>query len=85
MSEIGFDISHHRVKSVGEFLGMEIDYVVTLCDDAQQSCPFFPGAREYIHRRFVDPTGISDPEEAMASFRQVRDEIKNWIIEVFGQ
>lgn len=85
MAELGFDISHHRAKSVTEFLETDIDYVVTLCDSAQQSCPFFPGAREYMHRGFVDPTSISDPEEAMVSFRLVRDEIKDWIVETFGR
>ena len=85
MSEIGFDISGSWSKSVSEFLGMDIDYVITLCDDAQETCPFFPGAKEYLHRRFINPVDISEPGEAIAAFRQVRDDLKDWIIEIFGQ
>lgn len=85
MAEIGIDISPHRSKSVSEFYGKDIDYVVTLCSDAKEVCPFFPGAREYFHRGFVDPAEKSDPEEAIVAFRQVREEIKDWISSVFGQ
>jgi len=85
MTEIGIDISRHRSKSMSEFYGKEIDYVVTLCSDAREVCPFFPGAIEYIHRAFVDPTDISGLEESMAAFRQVRDELRTWITGVFGR
>jgi len=85
MAEVGIDISHHRAKSVSEFLGMEIDFVATLCDSAQQNCPFFPGAGEYLHHGFVDPASKSESEGAMTTFRTVRDDIKDWIIQVFGQ
>jgi arsenate reductase len=84
MAEVGIDISHHRSKSVGEFDGKNIDYVVTLCGDAKEVCPFFPGAKEYIHRGFVNPADKSGPE-AVAAFRQVRDELKDWISRIFGQ
>jgi len=85
MAEIGIDISHHRSKSVVEFLGAEFDYVVTVCDRAKESCPFFPGAREYIHVGFDDPAGFSGTEEeSLSVFRRVRDEIKKWILETFG-
>lgn len=84
MAEVGIDISHHRSKSVSEFDGKDIDYVVTLCSDAKEVCPFFPGANEYIHRGFVDPADKSEPE-AVAAFRQVRDELKDWITRIFGQ
>jgi arsenate reductase len=86
MAEIGIDISHHRSKSVVEFLGAEFDYVVTVCDRAKESCPFFPGAREYIHVGFDDPAGFSGTEEeSLSVFRRVRDEIKKWISETFGR
>jgi len=85
MAEVGIDISHHRSKSVSEFDGKDIDYVVTLCSDAKEVCPFFPGAKEYIHHGFLDPADKSEPEEAVAAFRQVRDELKDWISRIFGQ
>ena len=58
---------------------------MTLCSDAKEVCPFFPGAKEYLHRGFSDPADKSDPEEAVAAFRQVRDELKDWISRIFGQ
>ncbi len=85
MAEIGVDISHHTSKSVAIFWGEQFDYVVTLCDDANQACPVFPNADRYIHRAFLDPSSIVGSEEEMLSaFRGVRDEIKAWIVEVFG-
>ncbi len=58
MDEIGIDIRHHRSKSIEEFRGERFDYVVTVCDHAKQTCPFFPGAKEYIHRSFTDPAAL---------------------------
>jgi len=85
MREIGVDISHHRVKGVSEFLGMEIDYVVTVCDHARRACPFFPGGKRVIHKGFEDPAAFrGSEEEKMALFRRVRDEIRGWIEETFG-
>jgi arsenate reductase len=55
MAEIGIDISKHRSKGVEEFLGMEFDYVFTVCDGAKNTCPFFPRAERYVHRSFDDP------------------------------
>ena len=71
-------ISSHRSKSADEFVGQEFDYIVTVCDNARETCPFFPGAAERIHRSFEDPPapGAADPEETMAVFRRVRDEIR---------
>jgi len=85
MREIGIDISHHRVKGVSEFLGMEIDYVVTVCDHARRTCPFFPGGKRVIHKGFEDPAAFrGSEEEKMALFGRVRDEIRGWIEETFG-
>ncbi len=78
MSEIGIDISNQRSKSLEEFYGEDFDYVVTLCDDMKENCPFFPGGKVYLHKSFRDP---ADPnikeEERLKIFRQIRDEIKN--------
>ena len=86
MAEIGIDISHHRSKSVEEFYGMEFDYVVTVCDRAKETCPFFPGGKVYIHKGFEDPSEAEGEEdEIIAKFRKVRDEIREWIEETFGK
>lgn len=85
MEEIGIDISNHRSKSVSEFKGEKFDYVVTVCDSAKENCPFFPGAKEYIHQSFEDPSSYEgSDEEKLNKFRKVRDEIKKFIIERFG-
>jgi arsenate reductase len=85
MDEVGIDISSHRSKSVKDFLSMQIDLVITVCDHARQTCPIFPGGREVIHRSFEDPAGFSgSKEEKMALFREVSDEIRAWIEETFG-
>ncbi len=84
MAELGIDISKNRSKSVEEFRGMEFDYVVTVCDDARESCPFFP-SRQQIHKSFDDPALVKGIEgETLNAFRRIRDDIKNWIIEKFG-
>lgn len=85
MKEIGIDISGHRAKNVAELEGMSFDYVVTLCNTARGNCPFFTGAREYIHKGFDDPAAVTgSAEESMAAFRRVRDQIRNWIESRFG-
>ena len=77
MSEIGIDISDHRSKSVDEFAGREFDYVITVCDNANERCPVFPGTTERIHWSFDDPA-MAEGSEAfrLAVFRRVRDEIR---------
>ena len=86
MQEIGIDISGHHSKNVEEFWGKKCDYVVTLCDQAKEACPYFPGADRYIHRAFEDPSTFSGAEEkVLSAFRHVRDEIQDWIEEYFGQ
>lgn len=77
MREIGIDISNHRSKSVDEFTSREFDYVITVCDNANERCPLFPGKTERIHWSFDDPAAASGDEEAkLAVFRRVRDEIR---------
>ena len=76
MREIGIDISGHRSKSVDEFIGQEFDYVITVCDNANQECPIFPGKTERIHWSIEDPAAVEDDEQArLAAFRHVRDEL----------
>ena len=80
MAEIGIDISGHRSKHLREFAGREMDLVVTVCDNAREACPFFPGAKENRHESFPDPSaaGGSD-DEKLAAFRATRDAIRTWI------
>jgi len=77
MAEIGIDISGHRSKCLDEFLGTPFDYVITVCDNANESCPAFPGQANRIHWSFDDPAGAEGDETAVLEiFRRVRDEIK---------
>jgi arsenate reductase len=84
MHEIGIDISNHESKGLNEFKELKIDYVVTVCQKASKSCPFFPGASKYFNPYFEDPCGFQGKEEEqMEYFRIIRDEIKNWIEKSF--
>lgn len=77
MREIGIDISKHRSKSVDEFIGQNFDYVITVCDSAQERCPVFPAKTNRIHWSFDDPAEAKGNEnQQLAVFRRVRDEIK---------
>ena len=80
MAEVGIDISRYTSKSVSDLPDIAFDYVITLCDDAQQACPFFPAKTAIIHHGFEDPPklveGARNEEEAMAPYRRVRDEIR---------
>lgn len=76
MKEIGIDISNHRSKSVSEFSGQSFDYVVTVCDNARDNCPVFPGQAERIHWSFEDPASVEgDDQVRLAAFRRIRDQI----------
>ena len=81
MREIGIDITSHRSKSVDEFVGQEFDYVITVCDNAKESCPVFPGKTKRIHQSFEDPPppGVGSDDVRLAIFRRVRDEIREWL------
>jgi len=80
MSEVEIDISKHRSKSVDEFAGQQFDYVITVCDNAKESCPFFPGGGQRIHHSFEDPAA-APKDQQLELFRKVRDEISSWIKE----
>ena len=77
MREIGIDISRHHSKSVAEFVGQEFDYVITVCDQANENCPLFPGHTQRIHWSFDDPAAApGDASTRLTVFRRVRDEIR---------
>jgi arsenate reductase len=73
MQEIGVDISGQHSKSVTAFLNQPIDVVITVCDDAAETCPAFPGKVERIHWSFPDPAAVAGDEAKLAAFRHVRD------------
>ena len=77
LRELDIDVSGQRSKSVAEFAGQEFDYVITVCDNANEHCPIFPGRTERIHWSFDDPAAATGDEAArLAVFRRVRDEIR---------
>ncbi|GAB4044380.1 arsenate reductase ArsC [Spirosoma litoris] len=75
MNEDGIDISHHTSNHADEYLDISFDYVITVCDHAREQCPIFPSSAEKIHHSFPDP-GHTPGEDALTSFRRVRDLIK---------
>jgi len=86
MSEIGIDISGQRSKSVDEFSGQHFDHIITVCDNAKESCPIFPGNALRIHRSFEDPPPetVGDYKSRLLIFRRVRDEIRDWLKNEFA-
>jgi len=84
MAEAGVDISGQASKDVEQFIGQEWDWVVTLCDNAREACPFFPGPVKRAHRGFPDPPqlaqGAASEEEALQHYRRVRDQIKEFVL-----
>lgn len=85
MGEIGIDISRQRSKAASEFESQPFDVVVTTCDEAKEACPFFPGAKRVLHWGFPDPASANGTEEhRLAAFRQVRDGLREAIIQEFG-
>lgn len=83
MKEIGLDISAHTPKSMNLFLDQRFDYVLTVCDNAAEVCPVFPGKAERHHRNFTDPASAS-PDAQGEVFRHVRDAIIAWLTELFA-
>ena len=83
MTEAGVDISRHHSKHVDELKNVPFDYVVTVCDDAHESCPIFPGKTKIVHIGFDDPPRLAkiakSEEEAKGHYRRVRDEIRQFI------
>lgn len=82
MAEQGVDISSHRSKLLSDLDGMTFDAVVTVCDHAQESCPFFPGQTRRIHHSFEDPPRLAagkEGEERLDCYRKVRDQIRDFV------
>ncbi|GHO84097.1 arsenate reductase ArsC [Dictyobacter formicarum] len=84
MAERAIDISHHRSKHLNEFLAQSFDYVITVCDQAAEQCPVFPGKAIRIHWSIPDPAAAQGThEERLAAFRQVRDDLerqlRSWV------
>jgi arsenate reductase len=77
MAEIGIDISHHHSKSVDDLAGEQFDLVITVCDQAQEQCPLFPGETEVMHVGFPDPARSSGSERI---FRKVRDALREQLV-----
>ena len=80
MAEAGVDISGHTSKHIDDLGGINFDCVVTVCDNAREQCPIFPGRTRHVHRAFDDPYfATGSEEEIMAVFRRVRDQIKAFV------
>lgn len=77
MKEDGLDISHHTSNNVDEYAGINFDTILTVCDHANEQCPYFPGTARRLHHNFPDPARVTGTEEEiLQEFRRVRDEIK---------
>jgi arsenate reductase len=80
MHEVGIDISGYRSKNVDEFQGQSFDYVITVCDNAKETCPVFFGAAKRLHHGLEDPAAaIGSDEERLAVFRRIRDELRSYL------
>jgi arsenate reductase len=85
MKEIGIDISKNKSKPLKPFLSEHFDYVVTVCDNAKETCPYFPNAQKHLHTSFPDPSALSaSRNENIRAIRVIRDNIEQWIEETFG-
>jgi len=85
LTELGIDTTFLRSKTMDEYAGQSFDHVVTLCGDANEKCPLFFGGVQRLHHGFNDPSRLPGSEIAvLPEFRRVRDEIKSWIMEYFG-
>ena len=85
MSEIGIDVSNYRSKGLTVFKDARFNCVVTVCDQAKESCPYFPGGNLCIHKSFSDPSKFQGwHEDVIKEYRHTRDEIKDWIEKEFG-
>ena len=80
MGELGIDVSGQESETLDRYLGEPFGYVVTVCDEANEACPFFPGARRRLHWSLPDPSRSEETEEErLAAFRSVRDRLKDLI------
>lgn len=88
MAEAGVDISGHQSENIDQYLDGSLDYVFTVCDRANESCPLFPGDAKVIHVGFDDPPRLAaeaaSEDEAMPHYRRVRDEIRDFVQQIDG-
>jgi arsenate reductase len=86
MAEVGIDISMQKSKDIDSLGAMEFDYVITMCDNARESCPYYPAKTRLIHREFDDPPSLTknakNEEDAMEYYRRVRDEIRAFVMKL---
>ncbi|MBC8524440.1 MAG: arsenate reductase [Prosthecochloris sp.] len=86
MSEAGVDISSHHSKNIAEVQNIPFDVIITVCDNAHENCPYFPGRAKRIHAGFDDPPrlaqSIEDQEKKLDCYRKVRDEIRDFIAQL---
>ena len=86
MRELGIDLSGHRSKSVDGFARQSFDYVVTVCDNARDNCPVFPGAAKRIHWSLEDPAAVQGDEAVrLAAFRRIRDQLREHVATFFKE
>ena len=86
MKEDGIDISHHTSNNINEYRDMDFDFVITVCDNAKERCPFFPSNAKKFHHNFPDPAKATGTEEhIMQKFREVRDIIKKYSQEFIAE
>jgi arsenate reductase (thioredoxin) len=86
MKEVGIDITSHRSKHVDEFSGQDFDYVLTVCDNAKETCPVFFGGATRLHHSFKDPAAVEGSEEKrLGEFRRVRDELRTYLRSFFAR
>lgn len=88
MAEAGVDISSHSSRTLDDFPDLNFDLVVTVCDNAAENCPVFPGSARLLHVPFDDPPrlaqGAASEQEALDHYRRVRDEIRSWVTALPG-
>lgn len=85
MAEVGIDLGSHSSKHLNQFLREYFDYVVTVCDNAKEACPYFSNAKQRIHKSFPDPSKFTgSEEEILVGVAKVREEIKIWLQETFN-
>ena len=86
MAERGIDISQHTSDHIDRFMGQDFDIVITVCDHARETCPYFPATREQLHWSFEDPAAAQGSDEAiLQEFRRIRDQIEQRIREFLAQ
>jgi len=79
MREDGIDISHHTSNSIDEYAHLSFEFIITVCDNAKENCPYFPGNAKRFHHNFTDPAKAKGSEEEIRNaFRKVREEIKEY-------